>query len=136
MPKSLFKYTKRRVDIICDELYNLSSKLTASEKAGISYKTFKTWYDTIPEFKERVDDSLENSRIQLKSKAIDNIVKSFETDYKAACWWLERVYPEEFSKKDTSSVSMTIEAIKIKYILPPAEDQNLLNEGNQKLITE
>lgn len=133
MPKTLFKYTKRRVDIICDELYNLSSKLTASEKAGISYKTFKTWYDTIPEFKERVDDSLENSKMQLKSKAIETVIKSFETDFKAACWWLERVYPEEFSKKDTSNVNMTIDSVKIKYIMP-SEENNLLDNPSVKII--
>lgn len=120
----LIKYNKNRVDVIITALKNLQSKNKASKAAGIEYHTFKKWYDNIPDFRQKVDQALEETREDIKTQALDAIINAFKTDYKAAAWILERMFPEEFGRREKIDQTMEISQVKIKYVLPEDTQQN------------
>lgn len=129
--EKLLKYTPKRIGIIIASLKSLDSKVTASEKAGISYNTFRNWYDNIPDFRDKVDNAICETRETIKTNAINSIISKFDTDYRAACWMLERMFPEEYGKKETIDNNMKIEQVKIKYVLP----ENTENQQDVPVIS-
>lgn len=137
--KSL-KYSPKRVSIIVNELSNLNSKVNAAEAAGITYKTYKIWYDTYPEFREKIDGILDEVHIKISNGAVNAVINKFDDDWKAASWYLERTNPDKFGKKDKLDQNLIIEQVKIKYVLPNDEEQEVpsisINVQNNEIDNE
>ena len=117
------KYSKKRAEIIVNCLKNLKSKTEASRTAEISTVTFYEWYNTNPEFKMLVDKAIDEGLEATKYDAIDAIKSQFNKNWTSAAWWLERKYPEEYSRRDKLDTNVNINAIQIKYIIPEEPKQ-------------
>lgn len=66
---------------------------------GVNPDTFYDWKKKKSEFSERI----ERAKLYMRIKASQIITKAIinDKDLKAAQWWLERKYRDEFNTKDT-----------------------------------
>ena len=122
------KYNNKVVDIICQSLSQMSSKTAAASAAGIALVTFFEWYNTKPEFKKRVDETLDELLDRQKYIALQSIFKAMETDYRAAEWFLEKRFANEFGKPQqielTGKVDHNVKQIQI----------NVIDDGTKTLM--
>lgn len=63
------------------------------------------------------EEFVQKSQARLEADQLDNITEAGEIDWKASAWFLERVYPEKYGKKDT---------IEHKYEIKIATFQNVV----------
>ena len=88
------KYSDEIAERICTTISHGMPLLHAASFAGISHETFYNWQRKHPKFSQKIEEAKARgiaARLKVISEASRN-------DYRAACWWLEHVYPEHFAK--------------------------------------
>lgn len=103
------KLTDELCDNICNEIKAGVPIAHASVAHGISKSTFYSWYNKGKEstrkskfktFYEKVEEA-KSIAITLRAR---RIYKAGEGNWQADAWWLERVDPENFGRKDHHTV--------------------------------
>lgn len=104
-------------DKLCDEICNDIKAGVPIEHAAISHgiarKTFYNWYNKgekarSGKFRKFYDKVTEAKSVAVTLRA-RRVYKAGETSWQADAWWLERVDPENFGRKDTHKVDMKTE---------------------------
>ena len=90
MPKPTVK-TPENQEIILEAIRRGASLTIAADCAGIDPSTLYVWKRESPEFRA----SLSRARSVHAQKCLDRICGS--EDWRAAAWYLERQYPEDFA---------------------------------------
>jgi len=111
---------------------NCSILVNTAQMIGCSRQQLKKWIDADIELTAGYNEGKERFKDLVEHQMLKNIKEGKE----ASLIFYAKTKMKDRGFIEKQELSMTIDAVKIKYILPPAEDQNLLNEGNQKLITE
>ena len=102
------KLTDELCDNICKDIKEGVPIVHASVANGISTSTFYSWYDKGKEaksgkykkFYEQVNEA-RSAAVTLRAK---RVYKAGETSWQADAWWLERMVPESFARKDKMEV--------------------------------
>lgn len=63
-----------------------NTRTCAAEYAGISYDSFKRWFDADTEF----GDAVKKAEADCEARCVAHILKAAPTTWQAAAWWLER----------------------------------------------
>lgn len=104
------KLTDHLCDEICNDIKAGVPIKHASIAHGISESTFYNWFDKGKEAKSGKFRKFYDKIQEAKSVAITlrarRIYKAGETSWQSDAWWLERVDPENFGRKDTHKVDM------------------------------
>lgn len=95
-PGAPTKYTPERIQKMCDLIASGATKSCAQQMAGIGESTFIAWYNTKPEFKERIDtaEAMAEARYQAIVAKCAN-----DGDWKAAAWWLARRRKKDYAER-------------------------------------
>lgn len=105
-------------DRLCDEICNdIKAGVPIKHAAishGITEVTFYNWYNKgakarSGKFKEFHDQVEEAKSIAITLRA-RRIYKAGETSWQADAWWLERVDPKNFGRKDTHQINADVKA--------------------------
>lgn len=89
------KYSEEVTEEICKFIKGGAFNKDAATMAGIHEDTFYEWMKK-PEFSE----SIKKAEAERKVGLINRIVAASKDTWQAAAWYLERVYHDEFSKKE------------------------------------
>lgn len=113
------KLTDHLCDEICNDIKAGVPIKHASIAHGISESTFYNWFDKGKEAKSGKFRKFYDKIQEAKSVAITlrarRIYKAGETSWQSDAWWLERVDPENFGRKDTHKVDMkTDQKVQVK----------------------
>lgn len=125
------KYDDTAVEAILASLAHGATRTASAEAAGISYDSFKRWYDKKPDFKAAVKTAEAKAvlhRVEKIHQAIEGglerrkvVTTRFEDEdgvrtttvttetfidgnWTAAAWWLERRHWLDFGKRDMKAV--------------------------------
>jgi len=93
------KYCPEIVEEICGHLKNLSGRVQATKRVGITYDTFARWMKEKPEFSEAIKKSELEARQTIKEYAISKIIKFMDNHWQCSAWVLERMFPDEYALK-------------------------------------
>lgn len=113
------KLTDQLCDDICNDIKAGVPIDHAAIAHGITRATFYNWYNKgekaksgkFKKFYEKVEEA-KSVAITLRAR---RIYKAGETSWQSDAWWLERVDPENFGKKDTHKVDMkTDQKVQVK----------------------
>ena len=98
------KLTDELCDNICKDIKEGVPIVHASVANGISTSTFYSWYDKGKEAKsgkyKKFYDEINEARSVAVTLRAKRVYKAGETSWQADAWWLERVDPENFGRKD------------------------------------
>lgn len=104
------KLTDKLCDEICNDIKAGVPIKHASISHGITERTFYNWFEKGKEAKSGKFRKFYDKIQEAKSVAITlrarRIYKAGETSWQADAWWLERVDPDNFGRKDTHQVDM------------------------------
>lgn len=101
-------------DKLCDEICNDIKAgvpiVHAAISHGITHTTFYDWYNKgknaksgkFKQFHDKVEEA-KSVAITLRAR---RIYKAGEDNWQADAWWLERIDPDNFGRKDTHQVDM------------------------------
>ena len=123
------KYNKKIVDKICELVRNGVFNKDAAEAVGIDESTFYEWVKTKPEFSKL----LKKANAIRKKNFILAIAKAANKTWQAAAWYLERVYNDQFARKEISEHTGEV-GLKLKE--PSEEMKRATNEGYKKELTK
>lgn len=102
------KLTDELCDNICKDIKEGVPIVHASVANGISTSTFYSWYDKGKEAKsgkyKKFYDEINEARSVAVTLRAKRVYKAGETSWQADAWWLERVDPENFGRKDKMEV--------------------------------
>ena len=102
------KLTDELCDNICKDIKEGVPIVHASVANGISTSTFYSWYDKGKEAKsgkyKKFHDEINEARSVAVTLRAKRVYKAGETSWQADAWWLERVDPENFGRKDKMEV--------------------------------
>lgn len=106
------KLTDQLCDEICNDIKAGVPIKHASIAHGISESTFYNWFDKGREaktgkFKKFYDKIQEAKSVAITLRA-RRIYKAGETSWQADAWWLERVDPTNFGRKDTHRIEADV----------------------------
>lgn len=113
------KLTDQLCDDICNDIKAGVPIDHAAIAHGITRATFYNWYNKgekaksgkFKKFYEKVEEA-KSVAITLRAR---RIYKAGETSWQSDAWWLERVDPENFGKKDAHIVDMkTDQKVQVK----------------------
>ena len=108
------KLTDKLCDEICNDIKAGVPIKHASISHGITERTFYNWFDKGKEAKSGKFRKFYDKIQEAKSVAITlrarRIYKAGETSWQADAWWLERVDPDNFGRKDTHKIDMDAKA--------------------------
>ncbi|MDP4009801.1 MAG: hypothetical protein Q8P53_02335 [Candidatus Shapirobacteria bacterium] len=90
------KYSKDLLEKICELIKKGLSNRDASFCMGISESTFYEWQKEKPEF----SDTIKKAEMERKLLLISRIFEASNKSWQAAAWYLERVYTDEFGKRE------------------------------------
>ena len=104
------KLTDRLCDEICNDIKAGVPIVHAAISHGITHTTFYDWYNKgknaksgkFKQFHDKVEEA-KSVAITLRAR---RIYKAGEMSWQADAWWLERVDPDNFGKKDFHDVRM------------------------------
>ena len=104
------KLTDQLCDEICNDIKAGVPIKHASISHGISESTFYNWFDKgrdakSGKFKKFYDKIQEAKSVAITLRA-RRIYKAGESNWQADAWWLERVDPDNFGRKDRHEVDM------------------------------
>ena len=104
------KLTDRLCDEICNDIKAGVPIVHAAISHGITHTTFYDWYNKgknakSGKFKQFYDKVEEAKSVAITLRA-RRIYKAGEDNWQADAWWLERVDPDNFGKKDFHDVRM------------------------------
>ena len=107
------KLTDQLCDEICNDIKAGVPIDHASIAHGITRQTFYNWHEKgktakSGKFKKFYDKVEEAKSVAITLRA-RRIYKAGETSWQADAWWLERVDPTNFGRKDHHSVDMNAE---------------------------
>ena len=113
------KLTDKLCDEICNDIKAGVPIKHAVISHGISETTYYRWYDKGKEAKSGKFRNFYDKIQEAKSVAVTlrarRVYKAGETSWQADAWWLERVDPENFGRKDTHKVDMkTDQKVQVK----------------------
>jgi len=98
------KLTDKLCEEICNDIKAGVPIIHAAIAHGISQTTFYDWYNQGKEAKSGAKRNFYLKVEEAKSVAITlrarRIYKAGETNWQADAWWLERVDPENFGRKE------------------------------------
>ena len=102
------KLTNKLSDEICNDIKAGVPIVHAAISHGISQSTFYDWYNKGKKakkgkFRDFYDDVEEAKSIAINLRA-RRIYKAGQANWQADAWWLERVDPENFGRKDYHTV--------------------------------
>lgn len=104
------KLTDRLCDDICNDIKAGVPIKHAAIAHGISKSTFYDWYGKGEQAKsgkfKKFYDKVEESKSVAVTLRARRIYKAGEDCWQADAWWLERVDPDNFGKKDFHDVRM------------------------------
>ena len=104
------KLTDKLCDEICNDIKAGVPIKHASISHGITERTFYNWFEKGKEAKSGKFRKFYDKIQEAKSVAITlrarRIYKAGETSWQADAWWLERVDPDNFGRKDRHEVDM------------------------------
>ena len=109
------KLTDQLCDDICNDIKAGVPINHAAVAHGITHTTFYDWYNKGKEatrkskfktFYEKVEEA-KSVAITLRAR---RIYKAGESNWQADAWWLERVDPDNFGRKDTHKIDMDARA--------------------------
>ena len=98
------KLTDKLCDEICNDIKAGVPIVHAAISHGITHTTFYDWYNKgknakrgkFKQFHDKVEEA-KSVAITLRAR---RIYKAGETNWQADAWWLERVDPDNFGRKD------------------------------------
>ena len=104
------KLTDKLCDEICNDIKAGVPIVHAAISHGITHTTFYDWYNKgknaksgkFKQFHDKVEEA-KSVAITLRAR---RIYKAGEDNWQADAWWLERVDPDNFGKKDFHDVRM------------------------------
>lgn len=100
---------------------------------GITKVTFYNWYNKGKEAKsgkfKRFYDKVEEAKSVAITLRARRIYKAGEDNWKADAWWLERVDPDNFARKDRQKVDAKAEVV---VTTPLDEASKLFMEADKK----
>jgi hypothetical protein len=106
------KLNKDLQDKICKDIEQGTPMKYASISNGICKSTFYNWYNKGKEAKSGKYHNFYAEIEKAKSKAItlkcEFIHKESKENWHACAWWLERVAPEEFLKKEQYQIEAKV----------------------------
>lgn len=108
---------------------NCSILVNTAQALGCGRQQLKKWIDNDPELTEGYNIGKEKFKDLVEYQMLKNIREGKEATL--IFYAKTRMRDRGFIEKQ--DMNMTIDAVKIKYIIP-SEDQNLLTEDDQKLI--
>ena len=98
------KLTDKLCDEICNDIKAGVPIIHAAISHGIGQSTFYDWYNAGKKAKSGNKKKFYDKVEEAKSVAITlrarRIYKAGETNWQADAWWLERVDPDNFGRKD------------------------------------
>jgi len=94
------KYNKEMVGKVVEQLAAGMSRLDTCKILQINSDTFYQWMKK-PDFA----DTVIAAEFKTKQRCIVRIQKATGRDWKAAAWWLERKFYDEFGRKERHEVS-------------------------------
>lgn len=104
------KLTDQLCDDICNDIKAGVPIKHAAIAHGISKSTFYDWYGKGEQAKsgkfKKFYDKVEEAKSVAVTLRARRIYKAGETSWQADAWWLERVDPDNFGKKDFHDVRM------------------------------
>ena len=104
------KLTDQLCDDICNDIKAGVPIDHAAIAHGITRATFYNWYNKGEDAKtgkfKKFYDKVEEAKSVAITLRARRIYKAGETSWKADAWWLERVDPDNFGRKDTHQVDM------------------------------
>lgn len=111
------KYTPETVQTICHALKLGATRTAAADYAGVSYDSFKRWFDTKAEFCEAV----KKAEAELQLRCLARVVKAAEDgSWQAAMTLLERRFaytkPRETASEEPVDASKMIIAVDVEKI--------------------
>lgn len=108
------KLTDELCDEICNDIKAGVPIRHAAISHGITEVTFYNWYNAGKEAKSGNKKKFYDKVEEAKSVAITlrarRIYKAGESNWQADAWWLERVDPDNFGRKDTHKIDMDARA--------------------------
>lgn len=127
------KLTDQLCDEICNDIKAGVPIKHASISHGISESTFYNWFDKgrdakSGKFKKFYDKIQEAKSVAITLRA-RRIYKAGEDNWQADAWWLERVDPTNFGRKDRHEVDMKAQVqsdilIKLERPLPELKKED------------
>jgi len=104
------KLTDQLCDDICNDIKAGVPIKHAAIAHGITRTTFYDWYNKGEQAKsgkfKKFYDKVEEAKSVAVTLRARRIYKAGETSWQADAWWLERVDPDNFGKKDFHDVRM------------------------------
>ena len=104
------KLTDQLCDDICNDIKAGVPIDHAAIAHGITRATFYNWYNKGEDAKsgkfKKFYDKVEEAKSVAITLRARRIYKAGETNWQADAWWLERVDPENFGRKDHHQVDM------------------------------
>ncbi len=106
------KLTDQLCDEICNDIKAGVPIIHAAIAHGIGQSTFYDWYNAGKNAKSGNKKKFYDKVEEAKSVAITlrarRIYKAGETSWQADAWWLERVDPNNFGRKDTHRIEADV----------------------------
>jgi len=108
------KLTDKLCDEICNDIKAGVPIKHAAISHGITEVTFYNWYNQGKTAKSGAKKQFYDKVEEAKSVAITlrarRIYKAGETSWQADAWWLERVDPDNFRRKDNLNIEANVNA--------------------------
>ena len=106
----MVKFSEELCKNICDDIKEGVPVKHASISQGIDESTFYVWYNKgknaksgkYKKFYEQVNEA-RSAAVTLRAK---RVYKAGETSWQADAWWLERMVPESFARKDNVNMEV------------------------------
>ena len=98
MPGPQRTLSKVKARAILAELRDGKTLGIACDTVGMGMSSYYRHIERYPDILEEIKKVLDAQKRTRKELAIETILSAFQTDWKAAAWWLERNYPAEFSR--------------------------------------